>query len=451
MWGLKWRMRFRVINNMIKPNILMVVSVAILSSSGSLSVAQPMDEKTWRDAVRAPDIRTVRFFQQGKPRSYPLYKMGGAPLTLSFDKFDRDIINYQYTIEHCTPTWESSDVSSQVYLKGVRSGFIDNYQHSQNTYHPYVHYRLQFPNQDMQPQIPGNYILKVFKEDPGNPVITKRFYVTQDQVSISPNLQQPNFPKYRDTRQELDFKINYQGLKDVSDPFRQFRVVVRQNGRNDNTIRGLKPKYVEGKTLIYDYEEENLFRGGNEFRAVDLRSLNYGGQGVRKLVLDSIYTAHLNIDESRRYNSHVDYNDNNGWNLTLTERSRNPQTEAAYISTYFYLDANPTLEEGEDIYVFGSLSNWEIQDRCQLQYLKDEGVYYANMLLKQGYYDYKYAISKGPDATDKPQLNTWQLEGTHFETENRYLILVYFRDPFRNLFKLVGSRTLSSGLGIEGQ
>lgn len=449
-------MRFGVVRSFIAINksikhfnlILPVATVTFLFVGAESALAQQTRDKIWHDAVLQKDIKTVRFYQQGKPRSYPLYKKGGAPLTLSFDKFDRDIINYQYTIEHCTPKWKSSGISSQVYLRGVRSGFIDNFQHSQNTYHPYVHYRLQFPNQDMQPKIPGNYILKVFKKNPNQPVITRRFYVTGNEVTISPNLQQPNFPEYRNTQQELDFKINYQGLKDVSNPFRQFRVVLRQNGRIDNTIRDLKPKYVEGKTLIYDYEEKNLFRGGNEFRAVDLRSLNYGGQGVRKLVLDSIYTAHLNIDKSRRNTSHVDYNDNNGWNLTLTERSRDPQTEAAYISTYFYLDANPTLEKGENIYVFGSLSNWKIQERCRLKYLKDKGVYYANMLLKQGYYDYKYAISKGPG---KLQLNTWQLEGTHFETENRYLILVYFRDPFRNLFKLVGSKTLSSGLGINGQ
>ncbi len=414
----------------------------------SLVIAQPTGKAHWQDAVNQPDIRTVRLYQRGQPRSYPIYEMGGAPLTLSFDKFHRDIINYQYTITHCTPDWQSSKISSQVYLEGMRRGFIDDYQHSQNTYHPYVHYSLQIPNRDMQPKIPGNYILKVFREDQSTPVITRRFYVVKDRINISPNLQQPNFPRYRNTHQELDFTINYQSLRDVSDPFRQFKVVLRQNGRNDNTIRRLKPKYVEGKKLIYDYEEENLFKGGNEFRPVDLRSLNYGGQGVRELVLDSIYTAHLNVDESRQYQSHVDYSDNNGWNMTLAQGVNNPHTQSAYISTYFYLDANPSLKPGEAIYVFGNLSNWEIQERCRLQYLKDEGVYYANLLLKQGYYDYKYAISPGPG---QGKINTTRLEGTHFETENRYLILVYFQDPFRNLFKLVGARTLSSGLGGQGQ
>lgn len=411
-------------------------------------VAQPFENDHWEDAVNQSDIRTVRLYQQGNPRSYPLYEMGGAPLTLSFDKFSRDVVNYQYTIEHCTPNWNSSKTSSQVYLEGLRRGFIDDHKTSRNTYHTYIHYKLQFPNADMQPKIPGNYILKVFREDQQKPVITRRFYVVNDKVNIAHNLQQPNFPQYRNTHQELDFTINYQRLKGVSDPFRQFEVVLRQNGRNDNAIRSLQPKYIEGKKLIYDYEEENLFPGGNEFRALDLRSLDYGGQGVRKLTLDSIYTAHLNVDESRRFKSHVNYKDNNGWNLTLTRNINDADITSAYVSTYFYLDASPGLKQGEAIYVFGGLSNWEIQERCRLQYLKEEGVYYANMLLKQGYYDYKYAISEGPGSHE---VNTTRLEGSHYETENRYLVLVYYQDPFRNLFKLVGARQLNDGLDNQGQ
>lgn len=394
-------------------------------------------------------INTVRFHKEGEPRSYPIFKLGGKPLTLSFDKFSRDVINYQYTIEHCTPDWQVSNLNSQIYLKGMQSAFIDKHRQSQNTYVNYINYELQFPNRKMQPKIPGNYVLKVFKNDnESEPVLTQRFFVASDKVNINTNLQQANFPQYRDSHQELDFQINYQGLENVSDPFEQFQVVVLQNGRTDNAIEGLKPKYIEGKTLIYDYEEENLFKGGNEFRPLDLRSLNFGGQGVRKLKLDSIYTAHLTVDENRAFKTHTDYNDNNGWNLILSANQESAAFTGAYISTYFYLDANPGLKEDEAIYVYGGLSNWQIQPEFKMEFLPDKGVYYTNVLLKQGYYDYKYAISKG---SGKGSINTQRLEGSHFETENRYLVLVYFKDPFRNIFKLVGYQKVNSGIGNSGQ
>ena len=408
--------------------------------------AQERDGKVWRDSVYQDDIHTVRLYQQGNPRSYPLHELGGAPLMLSFDKFSNSINNYTYTIEHCSPTWQSSGLSSQIYLSGMRRAYINQYQHSFNTYYNYVHYTLQFPNRDMKPKIPGNYILKVYEDD-DQLVITRRFYVAANKVNISANLQQANLPQYRDSRQEVDFTINYQGLKNVSEPFQQFQVVIRQNGREDNAIRGLKPRYVEGKTLIYDYQEKNLFKGGNEFRPLDIRSLDYGGQGVRKIQLDSAFTAHLNVDESRAYQTHLNYNDNNGRNLTLTSNRDQPNLKAAYVSTYFYLDANPSLKANEAIYVFGGLSDWQIKERYKLQYLPDKGVYYANMLLKQGYYDYKYAISKGPGH----KVNTQRLEGSHFETENEYIILVYFKDPFRNIFKLIGVKTIKNGPGNRDQ
>ena len=420
--------------------------LAVLLLIPGISSAQQGADKVWKDSVYKDDIHTVRLYQRGDPRSYPLYQLGGAPLRLSFDKFSSEINNYTYKIEHCSPTWQSSGVSSQIYLSGMRRGFIDQYQHSFNTYFNYVHYTLQFPNRDMQPKIPGNYILKVYDDD-DQPVFTRRFYVASEKVNISATLKQASFPEYRDTRQQLNFTINYQGVEDVSEPFRQFRVVIRQNGRDDNAIRGLKPRYVEGQSLIYNYQEKNLFKGGNEFRPLDIRSLDFGGQGVRKIELDSIYTAHLTVDESRAYQTHVNYNDNNGRSLTLTANRERANLKASYLSTYFYLDANPRLNEGEAIYVFGGLSDWQIKERYKMQYLPDKGVYYANMLLKQGYYDYKYAISRGPGTG----VNTQRLEGSHFETENEYIVLVYFKDPFRNIFKLVGARTIKDGLMDRGQ
>lgn len=416
----------------------------LLFGLGTPPVWADQGPKVWVDSVYQDDIRTVRLHQQGNPRSYPIYPVGGSRLTLSFDKFSRDIVNYQYTIRHCNPEWEESDLSSQVYMAGMRSAYIDDYQHSRNTYHQYIHYTLEFPNADLKPKIPGNYVLIIFKNDNlSEPVLTRRFYVAADEVGISTSLKQASFPQYRDTHQEFDFSINHQGLPNVSDPFEQFEVIVRQNGRTDNALQGLNPRYIEGKTLIYDYQEKNLFKGGNEFRPLDIRSLNYGGQGVRKISLDSTFTAHLNVDESRGYQTYVNYNDNNGWNLTLAANRSSADLEASYISTYFYLNANPSLQAGESIYVYGGLSDWKIQERCKLQYLPDKGVFYTNMLLKQGYYDYKYAISEGPGSGD---CNTQRLEGSHFETENQYLILVYFKDRFRNIFKLVGYRTVNDGI-----
>jgi hypothetical protein len=63
----------------------------------------------------------------------------------------------------------------------------------------------------------------------------------------------------------------------------------------------------------------------------------------------------------------------------------------------------------------------------------ENGRYYINLLLKHGVYDYEYVwVDKNNNADDVP------LEGSHFETENDYQLLVYYRPPAARWDELVG-------------
>ena len=65
--------------------------------------------------------------------------------------------------------------------------------------------------------------------------------------------------------------------------------------------------------------------------------------------------------------------------------------------------------------------------------------YELRMQLKQGYYNYLYAfIKKGSHDVDFTAL-----EGSHFETENDYLIMAYQKDP-RGYDRLTGFRVFNT-------
>jgi hypothetical protein len=64
-------------------------------------------------------------------------------------------------------------------------------------------------------------------------------------------------------------------------------------------------------------------------------------------------------------------------------------------------------------------------------------------MMKQGYIDYCFAFL--PNGSSKPDLTT--LEGSHFQTENDYAILVYLRDFTIRTDRLVGVRFLNSRRG----
>ena len=71
-----------------------------------------------------------------------------------------------------------------------------------------------------------------------------------------------------------------------------------------------------------------------------------------------------------------------------------------------------------------------------MTYNKLTGAYECTMLLKQGWYNYIYAV------TDKngKLLNEQPFESNHFDTENDYLILVYLSEPMNRYDRLIGTQ-----------
>ncbi len=424
-----------------------LIFLTIIFCQWSLVGLAEEEDKVWRNQIYKPGIRSVMLKKNGVENSMPILKLdGGTKISLSFDHLSNEIKDYQYTIQHCTPDWRASNLNTGQYIKGISNGIIQNYNHSINTYHDYVRYTVTFPSRSMKPKIAGNYILKVYeKGDEENLVLTRRFFVLNEKVTTKGQVKQATLVKYRDYKHELDFSVNYQKLANVSNPFEQIQIVLRQNQRWDNAIYGLEPSFVEGKRLVYDHQEENVFNAGNEFRPFDIRSVQYTRRGVHTLKLDSFYHAHLQVDEDRSYKSHNSYSDINGSRIITRKASNKPKLECDYVQVHFYLDANLSLGSNEGIYIFGGLTDWQIWDRFKMKYNKEEELYYNSVLLKQGYYDYKYvkASNYGTDISAKA------IEGSHFETENDYTIYVYFKSPFLNTFKLVGMSRLNSGINED--
>lgn len=409
-------------------------------------LAKADDDQIWRNEIYDGNVHTVLFNKKGVKNSVPVLKLGGnTKLQLSFDYMGNETQDFQYTIQHCTVNWRTSDLNAGQYIEGINNAFVKQYEHSINTYKSYVHYSLPVPTRNMQPKMSGNYILKVYKNgNKDNLVLTRRFFVLDEKVETNGEVKQATYAEYQDSKHEVDFNVNYQNLDNVSDPFREIQVVVRQNERWDNAIYGLKPSYVQGEKLIYDHDEKNLFNAGNEFRPMDLRSVKVPRRGINHIELDSFYRAHLSVDESRSYKSHLSYDDINGSRIMALKGENKPHVKGDYLEANFYLKGDINLGENQAIYVFGGLSDWQIRDRFKMGYDEEEGIYYTSALIKQGYYDYKYVVASPYGS----EINARKIEGSHFETENDYTVFVYFLSPFQKIYKLVGMKRLNSG--IEG-
>jgi hypothetical protein len=91
------------------------------------------------------------------------------------------------------------------------------------------------------------------------------------------------------------------------------------------------------------------------------------------------------------------------------------------------------------VYVFGKFNNYELEETNRMTYNETNGNMEATILMKQGFYNYKYVIQREDQSIE---LNT--ISGNFHFTENNYTILVYYRN-FGELYdSLIGVGSANS-------
>ncbi|MFM7054447.1 MAG: DUF5103 domain-containing protein [Bacteroidota bacterium] len=409
------------------------------------AVAQESDYYTenyrrYEDFVYVENIKSVVFEQAGLRLSEPILQIGSDEmLLLKFDDLYADNKYYSYTLIHCNADWTPSNLLQSDYLQGFTEDRITDYKSSFNTIQSFTHYQLLIPGREVRPILSGNYLVKVYPEgEPDKPVITRRMMVVEPRTVIDAHVHQATTVQDRDSKQEVDFTISYQGLQ-VSNPFDDIKVVVKQNGRWDNAVTDLKPLFLKDNLLDYSYDGENSFNGGNEFRTFDTRTLRILTQNVKEILKGNDgFTIVLMPAESRSFKRYSVENDINGRFLIRNQDGRDDDLEGEYLRVKFTLK-HDILTDG-NYYVFGSLSDWRCGPANKMNYNYDEGSYEALLYLKQGYYDYVFGFLKdGAQFCDETIA-----EGSHYETVNEYTILVYHRATGTRADKLVGVKKVIS-------
>ena len=403
-------------------------------------------EGIWEQKIYQENIRSLEFKGEGDRQLYPVLQLGTEQeLHLDFDDLDGELKDYQFTIIHCNYDWTESPLLQNEYIDGLFSDYLMDNESSFNTYVEYTHYHLTFPSPSLKPKVSGNYILKIYEDsDPEKVVMSLRFFVFQQLTNIKMDINRPIYTKYYDSHQEIDVTVNTMS-QDVINVHTDYKLLLMQNGRWDNAITNLQPRFFNDKQLDYNYEEVNTFEGGKEFRAFDTRDLRFGGRNIKVVRQDSqsVYNALLYGDKDRSGESYLDFRDFNGHRLIDAKSVSDEQVEGDYAWVHFRL-----LSDGEangDVYVMGGFSQWQAWERNRMRYNKKRMWYEAVILLKQGYYNYTFGLK----TNDSLQTNAF--EGSSFQTENDYLVFFYKYSQQLNCDLLVGYLRRNSvvRIGVE--
>lgn len=455
----------------------MLMLLAFLFSLSSFS----QDENLrYSDHTYLDDIKSVKLYVDGYLLAMPIIYAGDqTPLVLSFDDVSGDDIkNYTYTVVHCDADWTPSRLAELEYIDGFSELRIENYEYSFKAKSIYTHYWTMFPNQDITFTKSGNYLLKVYEdEDDRRLVITRRFVVVDPQVAIEPRMKRPAMVSKSTTHQEIDFKVVHKNFE-IRSPRQELTAVVLQNGRWDTAIGGLKPLFSRFEEQSFDYQDKIVFPAGKEFRFLDLRGLKFRDPKLESVTENNgHFSATIEKEKKRGNTAHFERFDINGNFLieNSDERGRlfirrpsdadvtvdiggpsetarqeaifgadGPELDihslqSEYVDVLFTL-YSPGEMYGEDLYIFGGLSEWQFKPEFKMVYNPMINAYVGKVRLKQGYYDYLYAAV----SQENRKADFEVTEGDWYETENDYTILVYYR-PFGSRFdQLIGVETFSS-------
>ncbi len=410
--------------------------------SDTLVSGSDKDSLYYTDHIFDQRIKTVQLYKDGWNLSYPILKINSnEKLVLNFDLIADQPETYYYTFIHCDKDWKKSDIFPNDYLRGNAENPIEDYSNSFNTTVSYIHYKLSFPNDRVSLSLSGNYILVVYPADkPEEPVITQRFIITEDAAAIKVTAHRPQMTKENNTHQQVDFIVNCTGLN-INDAYRNVYAFILQNGRWDNAKQNLKPDFYGNNELKYNsLSDKNIFEGGNEYRYFDIKSIRYQSEYVKKIdfVIPN-YNVYLYPSDNREFKPYFYWKDFNGNYYIAFQEGQKPDIDADYVYVYFTLPSDQMISGGR-IYVSGSLNNWAFDKNNLMTYNPERKEYEGTMLLKQGWYNYEYVFMKDGATNGTATL----FEGSHYETENDYVVLIYYRNPRDRYDRVIGSVTANT-------
>lgn len=396
--------------------------------------AQVLTEKNPPEHIKTIIFKTL----EDDKNQFPLVRLNQS-FTLQFDDLSGREETYYYKITHCNADWSASVLLKSEYIKGLDEQSFQSESSSYATLQMYSHYRLVFPNELTKITQTGNYLISI-TDSYGEEIFSRRFVVYNPLVSVQAEVKRSRDLQYFDTKQVVQFSVKERDMR-LQDAQSAVKVAVLQNYRWDTAITNLKPQYVMGNELIYKYDSETAFWAGNEFLNFDSKDLRVASAGIFRIEQNQLFEHYLFTNVSRANRVYTYFPDINGDFLVNTINGQNPVNEADYVWVHFALEPQSNFSS-KDVYVYGKFSNNQISDEYKLRYDEKTGLFHGKVLLKQGFYNYKYATK------DKNGVNFNEISGNFHQTENSYLILIYYRAPGA-LFDAVIGVGAASGANIS--
>lgn len=382
-----------------------------------------------------PQVKTVQGLANGDPFKLPVIGLEGESLKISFDYLADEQAWVDYTIVHCNAQWERDDLDEMDYLEyNYLPQHVEEVQASFNTFLPYYHYEVAFPNENVRPIVSGNYAMYFhLQNEPDSLLAVVCFMVSEKKAFITGGVSANTDIDFRAMHQQVTMDIAWSDNQlPHLQPAEELKVLVQQNRRRDNQRWIDHPSRIQTNRISYEHERQLIFEAGNHWRRFEFTDEKYPGIGVDHIRYHApLYYAYLNRDKTRNEDNYRYDQDQHGLYKVHALHRDDMDTEAEYFYAMFTLEAPHRLSQ-QGVYLIGDFTSQIVDHSTRMEYDETTGLFHKEVLLKQGAYNYQYLVPVGKGLTGA------FTEGNHYETLNEYQVYVYWH-PFGSRYdRLLG-------------
>lgn len=407
------------------------------SSNDGANGSSPSEPAAQNDGAIGPrlaptdtSIRTIQLYAGPSERQLPVLSLrnGGARLTLEFDLMEATGRPLSIHFFHADRTWER-DLTPAEYMESFQDDDLMTYTPSRGTVVDYTHYTYQFPNNDIQFRVSGNYILRVTEQGQRDRVLFERpFFVTEeagavamrvDDVPVSGQRSPSDLPAAQFTPPS--------GLQ--GNPF-QYETCFIRNGRFDTARCTDQPRLMQQPTLGFELYRNSAFRPTTADYFLDLSAIRTGGaiEGTDRSVTP--FRVLLEPDYAQ-FPGRMALGDALNGQVVVDDAVRSvgePDVEAEYARVQFSFVPPNELPLGRALQLNGTFSGL-----TRMTWQPNRGRYEGTVLLKQGLYEYYYQ-------SDDPALQE-VLRRSLPPARDQYTAFVYYTDRTLNTDRLLAVQT----------
>ena len=182
--------------------------------------------------------------------------------------------------------------------------------------------------------------------------------------------------------------------------------------------------------LRWSHNQDYIFWAGNEYRKFEILSTNVASMGVDKIGWDG-KNFHAYIFPTTPFLNYLYDEDADGAFLIRNSDNVEINTTSDYMLTHFQL--NEPSPYPYRIFLNGDWTYDRLLPAYEMTYNFAGGYYEAVVPLKLGYYNYQFLA-----VDEQGRLSSFRVDNSHYQTENSYQALIYFRPQGGRTDKLVG-------------